>query len=87
MVDDNIESFTAAKAKKTGKMEDWLPRDVLISAIARIDSGELDPNALVVVMRNPDGMGSNDVHYAHSGPDTVTTLGMLEFAKHMLLDT
>lgn len=71
--------------KDNDSAAEWTPREAVISVLRKIDSGELDPNALVVVSitRKPNNVTNTD--YTCASPNAATTLGMLEVAKYKLL--
>ena len=41
-------SLTEAKAGKSGDAALWTPRDALISALRRLDSGEINPSSIFI---------------------------------------
>lgn len=77
-------SITEMKSDITGDAKDWTPRDVLISLLREIDSGQLDISAVVVAFRAvSDG---NPVQYRVASPDPILTLGLLERVKNRLMN-
>lgn len=80
-------SVSELKAERSRSSKDWTPRDVLISLLRRIDSGELSPDALLVMARDQDPE-REDHHlstWAVSSPDVHVTLGMIERCKFSIL--
>ena len=53
------------------------PREALLAALDEIDSGRLDPRALVVCFTHAD----NGTGFVASAPDVVTEIGLLECTK------
>lgn len=85
MTDEPI-SFTRKKALRTGNMDDWTVRDVLVDLIEDIDNGIVKPTEAVIIYRETYEDGSSHTRFTQSGPNLVTTLGMMEIAKsHMLV--
>lgn len=61
---------------------DWSPRDVLVAMLAEIDSGRVDPDALVVCFRHGNhGAGTG---FFASAADVVTMLGVVESVKLLI---
>lgn len=78
-------SVTERRAlKKDGDAAKWLPRDALISILRRIDSGEIKPEALIVIIREEDEEGTI-TRYSNASPNLHTALGLLEHVKYRLL--
>ncbi len=46
---DAPRSFAEVRSDKTGKAQDWTPRDSLVATLREIDSGKFSPDALVIV--------------------------------------
>lgn len=74
-------SIAAHKACKADKASLWAPRDVLIDMLKAIDSGEVDPDAIVIFSR--ERRKENDGHvngagFLVSSPDYHTTIGVAE---------
>ncbi len=80
-------SIAEIKSDKSRNAADWTPRDVLIDALRQIDSGEINADALIVVMREKKGPGETDTRWAMAGPDTHTSLGLLEYAQFRIMAT
>lgn len=76
-------SITEIRSGKTRDAADWTPRDVLIHVLRTIDSGEWEPQMLMVVSARADG-SSSSTRYSLSSPNPLLTAGMLERVKHML---
>lgn len=77
-------SVTEIRAEETKKSSAWSPRDVLIDTLRLIDSGEIRPDALVVVHTTFEGGGRGPTYteWAVSSPNVPVTLGMLVYAQH-----
>ncbi len=55
----------------------WRPRDALAAMLREIDEGTVNPDALVICFRYPDG----GTGFMSSAPDVVTMIGIVECAK------
>lgn len=84
MTDDFANYPKSIAEVKATQANEWTPRDVLISVLRAIDSGEINPDTLLVIHRNVDSKGTR-TRYASSGPDIHTSLGMMEVAKSFML--
>lgn len=75
---DNVISLGEARA---GGAESWTPREALLSMLKKLDSGELQADALIVgaatIMRD----GSVGVALSSSGGNILVTLGLLDLMK------
>lgn len=69
-----------------GNAANWTPREALISVLRKIDSGELDPTALMVISMTRESDGHTSTYYTSAGPDLPTSIGMLEIAKMRLFE-
>lgn len=82
-------SLTEIKAERAescgGRL--WTPRDVLIATLREIDSGELDPDSLIVCMGilNKEEPGRTRTQFRQCGPNALFTVGVLEDIKVQLL--
>lgn len=71
------------KADKSQRADSWTPRDLLINLLRFIDKGS-PVKEMVVAFQVEIENGGRQTSYAVSAPDVVTTLGMLERAKHKI---
>lgn len=63
----------------------WKPRDALITLLRRIDSGEVNIDALIIAYRIPGNeRGTNSAGYLQASPDNYTSVGILQMAAHMI---
>lgn len=76
-------SITEIRSGKTRDAADWTPRDVLIHVLRMIDSGEWEPQLLLVASARADGSLAS-TRYSVSSPNPLLTAGMIERAKYML---
>jgi hypothetical protein len=81
MTDDfanHPKSISELRSDKSNDARDWTPRDVLIEVLRAIDEKQVDPDAMIVVMRprSPEGK-SVHVKYRVSSPNYHVSLGML----------
>lgn len=79
-------SIGELRSEKTGGGSDWTPRDALIDVLRDIDSGTLDLDVVVIVMRQRSS-GEHRVcnaNYRIASPDHHTTLGVLGNAMFRL---
>lgn len=77
-------SIAEIKSDKSRSAADWTPRDVLISILRDIDSGELEPEALVVCLRPKPKDGVASTQFAMSSPDIHVSLGLLARVAHRM---
>lgn len=70
-------SLAAVRAEKSGNGADWTPRDALIDILRQIDSGEIEPDALIVCYAKNETRTGGFCTYSVSSPNALTTLGML----------
>lgn len=63
----------------------WTVRDALQDMIESIDTGELDPDKLVLITRTTYEDGSFDESFALVGLRYSDAIGMLEYRKHRWL--
>jgi hypothetical protein len=77
-------TISEMRARKSGDAIDWTPRDVLLWLLRNLDSGEIEPpRQLIVVMEHANG----GVGYAAATKDTLSRLGIMDIAKHAMLES
>lgn len=77
-------TISEMRARKSGESVDWTPRDVLLWLLRNIDQGEVGPpRQLIVVMEHESG----GVGYAAATKDTLSRLGLMDVAKHAMLES
>lgn len=74
-------SIAEIKAEQAADGKLWTPRDALIDTLRRIDAGEISPDALAIVWRQPCDDDTDTTHFAQATPNGHTFLGLLEMAK------
>lgn len=84
---DYPQSVTERRSDEDGNAAKWTPRDALIAVLRDLDGGVIDPDALVICYRHKTGPGKTSSHYANSSPDVHTTLGLLAFAQHKIIES
>lgn len=62
-----------------GRAEDWTPRDVLVNILREIDQGLVDPDSLVVFVRDPKAEMKNRIRFWVSAPDRYTAIGTVHY--------
>ena len=78
-------SVTEIKSDKSNKASDWTPRDVLIDMLRMIDSGEVNPSALIVCYRDKDDEGEyTKPGFRVASPDPLLTLGVLAYCSQRI---
>jgi hypothetical protein len=82
---DHPESIQELRSDRTQNAADWSPRDALIAMLRKIDRGEIDSDALVVVWRQRKGEGVAESGFAVASPDVHVTLGLLVHAQHKVM--
>ena len=73
-------SLAAARAERSGNAADWTAVDVLRDCLRRIETKEIEVDAIVVVWREKHGPAKTNTHFAQCGPDVHTALGLLSAA-------
>ena len=87
---DHPLSVSELKASKDHQAQTWTPRDVLISLLREIDSGEVSPDVLVVAYAflHADGGVCPAFKQAHltklGSYGALTNRGLLDHVKNML---
>lgn len=81
------ESIGERKAQTTGNAIHWTPRDVLISLLREIDSGEIHPTAMVVCVEetNPEDKNQVRAFFKAACPNLHVSIGLVEMVKHYLI--
>lgn len=70
------------RSGKSSSARDWKPRDALIDVLRDIDSGKIDPKALVVCMRSVNDDGTVRTHYRAATTDHHITVGVVYSALY-----
>lgn len=83
---DAPQSISELRADKNQSAAAWTARDVLISLLRRVDSGEMELGALIVCFQRQQPDGPASTMYTASSPDLVTSLGLLSRVEHMLVE-
>lgn len=80
-------SLSAYRSDKSDAACDWTARDVLIETLRMIDSGEVNPDHMVVVFRDILPEGVRQTGYCSSGEDSYVMLGMMHLSLDWLSKT
>jgi len=84
------ESLSEIKASNEWDAKQWTPRDVLLSMLRDIDSGDIETTELIVAYRgtskeDPDPDAGKAVHYRAATDFTChSAMGILETVKIMM---
>lgn len=70
-------SLPEARARRSGQASDWTPRDALIDTLRRLDSGELNIDAAIVVYREVGPDDTSAVAATIAVGDRHTALGIM----------
>ena len=81
---DAPQSITEIRAERDGDMRIWSPRDVLVAALRSLDSGQINPDAMVIVYRDCHPDNSTSTSHFKACPDIQTALGMCHRAAHII---
>jgi hypothetical protein len=73
----DVISLGEARSTRSGDSADWKPRDVLDRVLRMIDSGEIDPDALVVAWSERRD-GKRHGRFYQATPDPLISLGLLQ---------
>jgi len=68
-------SIPEARVARSGDAALWTPRDALISTLRRIDSGEINPAHIAIVMATPEEDGTR-MDYVQCCPNTIYLIGL-----------
>lgn len=88
MTDDfknHPKSIGEIKADKASDGALWTPRDALISALRDLDSGVIQPDAVVVICGKREDNNTSRCTYYQSSRNNWEMLGLIEEAKLELL--
>ncbi len=80
-------SVTELRSDKTNDAADWTPRDVLITALRDIDSGNQEPTCLIVIMGMIDESRVVMPMSYVSSPNKFVTAGLLSIALAKGIET
>lgn len=81
---DHPKSVGEIKSDKTESCADWTPRDVLISMLREIDSGEIAPEMLVVAWAKRNESGTMHTRYQLSSRNIMEALGLCVRTAHRI---
>jgi hypothetical protein len=90
MADDgsHVINISEVMARRKSDASLWKPRDVLEQLIKEIDSGEMNPDAMVVVYRHhekgDEKCSKTLTGYSVSAPDMHVALGLLSRAMFQI---
>lgn len=74
------QSLNEMRSRRSGNAADWTPRDALIQMLRDIDSGTIQPDALVVSFREKVELGYR-TSFSAACPDSGVMLALLEQTK------
>ena len=78
---DNFSAYPPSlgelRSDKSDRASDWTPRDALISVLRDIDTGVINPDALVISYRQPAADGHGSSAFVMASPDPLICLGLL----------
>ena len=80
---DYPRSVNELRCARSGSAADWTPREILIQLLRDIDSGRVQPDALVTVYRESRD-GSSRTEFLSSCADATVMVGLLEMAKLLM---
>lgn len=75
------QSITEIRSDRTNDASVATPRDILIAMLRDIDSGRINPVALIVCVK----AGDMEYKFSCASPSIQTSVYMLERAKHRML--
>lgn len=84
---DHPISLSEARAHREHDSRLWTARDALISMLRDIDSGEINPDALVAVCRTKDEDGSYRTTFVNATPDVHVAMGLLSRGQFRLMES
>lgn len=77
-------SIGEIKADKNQDGSLWSPRDCLIAALREIDSGRLNPEACIILVKERNENNDTRVRYFRQGRDLTESLGILTRATFLM---
>ena len=77
---DYPQSVNEVRSARSGNAADWTPREVLIQILRDIDSGTIQPDALIVSFRQKVERGFR-TSFSAACPDSGVMLALLEQTK------
>jgi len=83
---DHPVSITEARANREENSALWTPRDALISMLRDIDSGIINPDALVAICRTKDEDGNYRTTFVNATPDVHVAMGLLTRGHFRLME-
>ena len=78
-------SVAELRADRSEKASDWSPRDAIIAFLRRIDSGEINPDVVIICGREKGKDGTRPV-FNVSSPDGHVSIGLLIDVSRSLID-
>lgn len=82
---DYPKTINEIKSDRSFNAADWKPRDALITLLRSIDSGEENPDFLIIAYGNVKADGVTTDGYYSTSPNLFLTLGLLEKVKLNIL--
>lgn len=83
---DAPQTITELRSDKTGRANDWTPRDALVATLREIDSGKFSPEQLVMVWAYKTDDGLIKTGRRFSGKfTTLEFIGLIEDAKYRVV--
>lgn len=83
---DGPVSLAARRWINSNKPTDFSPREALEAVIRDIDSGEINPDQVIIVyLRDMDSENEGVGYYQSGKGGWIKAIGMMERAKHLLL--
>lgn len=79
-------SISEIRGDKAGNGKEWKPRDALIAALRDLDSGEINPDYVVIVIGKVKDDGGTSTTYYQATPNAYVMLGMIEDLKRHIAD-
>jgi hypothetical protein len=79
-------SLTEIKSARTNNAADAAPRDVLIEMLRDLDSGKINPTAIVICYASQDPDGVPVAAFRAASPNALLSLGLLTRVSHRLTE-
>jgi len=83
---DDFSDYPQSIGESKNSMAEWTPREMLINLLRDIDTGEIDPDEMLIVFRprHIDTRMPERVRFRQTGKDIHLVLGMVEDYKMKL---
>jgi len=83
---DHPDSLALKRAQSSNDARKWGPRDALIHVLKKLDAGDINPYACIIIYAEKEKDGIVGTSYILAGPDRLTTLGLMQETIHSMAE-